>query len=102
MLNTRNKLSEDDSIFTLIDSEDIKIGEKITGSYSTDIDIRNIHIIIRDIFSYNIKEESVLRKRISTLNKYIESFQGSFLRRQELIKEKIKLEETLEKFSREG
>lgn len=102
MLNKRNKSIEDESPYDLTEKEDLKIGEKITGSYSVDLDIRSIHSIVRDVFSYNVKETESYIKRISLLNKYIESSKGSFLRLQELIKEKSKLENKLKIFTKEG
>jgi hypothetical protein len=85
--------------FKLSEDIDYKIGEKISGSYSVDFDIWKIHLIIRDLFSFNHKERSIIEKKIKILNKEISDFKKSFLKLQELKREKHVLEGAIAKFS---
>ena len=104
MLDLKIKVSDEESFYDLTKRKDIKVGEgvKINGAYSTDIDIKSIHLIIKDVFSYNIYETSNIEEKIRDIDKSIEKSRGSFLRYQSLVDERKKLKENLEKFSEKG
>lgn len=102
MLTEKKIDSVENHIFSLSDKKDIKVGEKITVRYTTDLDIPNMHLIIRDIFSYHISQTSNTITKISNLKKLIEINKKSFLKCQELIKEKKALENRLDTFNTKG
>lgn len=99
MIDIKKNYEEEENFFDLKKYNDIKIGEKISGSYSVDFDIWKIHFIIRDLFSYYNIEKKNIEKKISKLNKDISTIKSSFLKVLELKKEKKDLEETLVNFS---
>lgn len=102
MLSEKFRSRESESLYTLTTEKDIKVGVKIAGQYSTDLDIREIHICIRNIFSQKIREIPLIQKKILLLDKSIEECDSSFLKKQRLIKEKVSHESDLRTFSRDG
>lgn len=88
-----------DSFFELSTSTDLKLGDVLKGSYSVDLNIIDLHLIIRDIFTHKISLSKKCQEKISIIDKNLEKKDISFLAQKELLRKREVEQENLEKFS---
>lgn len=88
-----------DNPFEISRCTDLHFGNKMNGTYSHDIDISMMHLIIRDIFSYHINNKDKTLSRISQYRKILENPSINYAKRRETLRLKMEDEEILKKFS---
>jgi len=62
----------DEKIFSLSEKKVSNVGARIKGSYSTDLDILRIHLVLRDLFSFYYQNRKENEKKIEEYNSKIE------------------------------
>ena len=61
----------DEKIFSLSEKKVTDVGARIKGSYSTDLDILRIHLVLRDLFSFYYQNRKENEKKIEEYKKEI-------------------------------
>lgn len=88
-----------EEIYEISKHDKLISGSKFSGNYSHDLNILEIHLTFRDVFSFHVNNRDKTLARILQYKKNLEKTSLKYLDRKEILKAKLEDEEICRKFS---